>query len=132
MIRSDSNPADKAAADRLVAAVKQSEFRDLISQWVTEGNRAGVAWSVRAARTVVNFERLRTALELIETLRDEKLVRLVLAHAGAAPLASSSAGITFGSMTVEDCINALACVHRIGFDLHVRYAADGEPSLVAR
>jgi hypothetical protein len=128
MIRADSNPADKAAADQLVATVKQSEWRDLISQWVTEGNRAGVPWSVRAARTVVNYERLRTALELIETLRDEKLVRLVLDIA-AMPVHT---GEKFGRMTVEDCINALACVHRIGFDLHVRYDADGEPSLVAR
>jgi hypothetical protein len=130
MIRADSNPADKAAADQLVAAVKASEFRDLISQWVTEGNRAGVAWSVRAARTVVNYERLRTALELIETLRDEKLVRLVLDE--VSERLDIPVGERFGRMTVEDCINALACMHRIGFDLHVRYAADGEPSLVAR
>jgi hypothetical protein len=130
MIRADSNPADKAAADQLVAAVKQSEWRDLISQWVTEGNRAGVPWSVRAARTVVNYERLRTALELIETLRDEKLVRLVLDE--VSERLDIPVGERFGRMTVEDCINALACVHRIGFDLHVRYAADGEPSLVAR
>jgi hypothetical protein len=130
MIRADSNPADKAAADQLVATVKQSEWRDLISQWVTEGNRAGVPWSVRAARTVVNYERLRTALELIETLRDEKLVRLVLDE--VSERLDIPVGERFGRMTVEECINALACVHRIGFDLHVRYAADGEPSLVAR
>jgi hypothetical protein len=130
MIRADSNPADKAAADQLVATVKQSEWRDLISQWVTEGNRAGVPWSVRAARTVVNYERLRTALELIETLRDEKLVRLVLDE--VSERLDIPVGERFGRMTVEDCINALATLHRIGFDLHVRYAADGEPSLVAR
>jgi hypothetical protein len=131
MIRSDSNPADLAACDQLVTAVKQSEWRDLISQWVTEGNRTGVRWSVRAAPTVVNYERLRTALELIETLRDERLVRLVIGQSRGVIL-GSSVGERFGRMTVEDCINALACMHRIGFDLHVRYAADGEPSLVAR
>jgi hypothetical protein len=129
-IRAAGNPADKAASDLLLTAVKNSPHRDLIVSWVQEGNRAGAAWSLRKTPTVLNFERLRMALELAETLGSEKLVALLLER--TLVQAADIVGELIGRMTVEDCINALTTVHRIGFDLHVRYAADGEPTLVAR
>jgi hypothetical protein len=132
MIRADSNPADKAAADQLVAAVKQSEFRDLISQWVTEGNRAGVPWSVRAARTVVNFERLRMALALAEVLDgDETLAELVLDRV-ALGWVIDTIGEHIGRVSVEECIDTHAYLSRIGDDIAVRYLDNGRPALVTR
>lgn len=124
----DNAPCEPGTLELLLAEVAPSGHLDTINSWLVEAGAHGLVWSPRKMPSVVNYERLRTALKLATFVDGDTDLALALI---GSPHEVATVGHAIGLATSAETQAVYARIEALESGrATLLYGDDGKPCIV--